>query len=191
MTNLLRKLWQLDVMVWVLMLVIGGVFAIINPHPRTTGQNLLFAAAYLGSFLLGIAFIKKYVPRRPILRPVIHTWKVDKLRIVSAEPDYQLACDAADRMLLGGRGNQRPKPIKPDLVAYFSDDKELRERCEYYDAIAGTTADYNALARQCRVRQSEMYVGDPIGGRSVTLDNLYRLVFGDDADGARLKAEKQ
>jgi hypothetical protein len=151
----------------------------------------LFATSYLVLVLVGCAVIVRYVPRRPVLRPTIHTWKVDKLRIVSADPDYQLACDAADRMLLGGRGDQRPKPIKPDLVAYFSDDKGIQERCEYYGAIAGTTADYEALARQCRVRQSEMYVGDPIGGRAVSLESIYRLVFSDDADRALLKAEKQ
>jgi hypothetical protein len=178
-------------MVWVLLTIIGGILTIINPHPKTTGQELLFAVSYLALVGVGVVVIVRYVPKRPILRPTIHTWKVGELRIVSADRDHELACDAEDRLLLGGRGHQRPKLTKPDLVAYFTDDVLMHELYGRYGVIAGTSAEYDALARQCRVRQSEMYVGDPIGGRAVSLENLYRLIFGDDADRAILKAEKQ
>jgi hypothetical protein len=177
MTNLLRKLWQVDVMVWALLLVIGGIFTTFNPHPRTTRQNFLFAGTYLALVLVGTAIIARYVPRRPILRPVIYACRNNGDIAVASKKDYELGCAIEDRYAILEQ-NERPEA---PLIGYFYGTES--------DIPTGNLSDFERLARQCQVRWVDMRVGKPGDGRTVNLVTLYRLIFDETASEVLKRAE--
>jgi hypothetical protein len=176
---------------WLYSILVGTFFLMLY-MPRPAGRIYGGIGMGIGT-LSGVLFIiLANIEARRSNRPIIHSCKRKRVIAACTDLDYQLADQM--RYLIAQSGTEKWMSSRPDprLVAYFTDDLEMREALGCF--WTGPESDYHKLATRCRVQQSELLVVEnPECGHGlpVTLATFYKIAFGHDCYDAFEAEEKQ